>query len=89
LSSTDPFKFAFLQHTQQSILRLGRKLPDLIEENRPSFSQLEAAETPLKRAGERAFLVAEQFRSDQGLGVMSTVESVGATLASCRSTVEI
>jgi hypothetical protein len=41
-SSTDSAKLVFLQNTQQSDLCLGRKLSDLIEEDRASFGQLKA-----------------------------------------------
>src|SRR5438874_13596588 len=36
-SRTDTFKLAFLQNTQEGDLGLGRKLSDLIEEDRASF----------------------------------------------------
>src|SRR5260370_34438619 len=41
-SSTDTLEFVFLQNTQQSDLRLGRKLANFIEEDRASFVQFEA-----------------------------------------------
>src|SRR6266481_2602685 len=64
-SSTNTFEFMFLQNTQESDLCLGRKLSDFIEEDRASFGQLKAPQTPLSRPREGALLMAEQFRCDQ------------------------
>ena len=63
--SADTFEFALLKHTQQRMLGIGGKIADFIEEDRAAFGDFEASQSPLKRAGESAFLVAEQFRSDQ------------------------
>jgi hypothetical protein len=41
--------------TQESALRLGRNLADLIEEDRPFFSKFEAAQSPLPGRGKTAF----------------------------------
>src|SRR5260370_37218938 len=63
-SSTDPFEFMFLQDTQESDLGLGGKLSDFIQEDRASFGQLEASQTPLSRPPESALLMAKQFLRD-------------------------
>src|SRR5262249_36232366 len=63
--STDTFVFTLLQHTQQRMLSIRGKIANLIEKDRAAFGDFEASRSPLKRAGESAFLVAEQFRSDQ------------------------
>ena len=60
-SSADTLKFVFLQNTQESDLGLGRKLSDLIEEDRASFGQFKAAQTLLSCPCEGALLMAEQF----------------------------
>jgi hypothetical protein len=41
-SRTDALKLAFLQNPQQSDLGLGRKLSDLVEEDRAAFGELKA-----------------------------------------------
>ena len=61
----DALELALLQDAQQRDLRLHRQLADLVEEDGPAVGELEAAEAPLRRAGERAFLVAEELRRDQ------------------------
>ena len=43
----------------------GGQLADLVQEDRAAISQLEAAQPPLRRPGERALFVAEQFRRNQ------------------------
>src|SRR4029077_11039062 len=64
LSSTNPVKFPLLQHAQERNLRLRWKLPDFIEEERATIREFKAAQAPLQRARERAFLMPEQFRGD-------------------------
>jgi hypothetical protein len=60
-SSADTLKFVFLQNTQQSNLCLGRKLSDFVEEDRASFSQFKAAQTPLTGPRKGAPLMTKQF----------------------------
>ena len=50
------------------------KLAHLVEEQRAAVGQLESADAPLSRAGERAFHVAEQFAFDQARGDGAAVE---------------
>src|SRR6267142_637655 len=64
-SSADALTFAFLQNTQQSNLGLGTKLSDFLEEDRASCCEFEPAQSPLQRSGERALLMAKQFRGNQ------------------------
>ena len=63
--AAEPLELALLQHAQQ--LDLGREvqLADLVEKQRAALGQLEAPFLRRVRAGERAFLVAEQLRFDQ------------------------
>src|ERR1700751_1106670 len=58
------FKLSFLQDPQKSNLGFRRKFPDLIQENRSSFRQFEAAKAPLERSGERSFFMPKQFRGN-------------------------
>src|SRR5262249_36948718 len=65
-AGSDALELLLLQHAQQRDLRLGGQLAHLVEEERPARRDLEAALTPLQRAGEGAALVAEQLRPEQG-----------------------
>jgi hypothetical protein len=67
LAAADALEFPFLQHSQESELSFARQVADLVQKNRTTVGQLEAAEAPLQCAGESAFLVSEQFRSDERL----------------------
>jgi hypothetical protein len=46
-----------------------RQLPDFIQENGSSLCQLKPAQAPLQGSGKGAFLMAEQLRGNQRLGV--------------------
>ena len=61
----DSLEHALLQDSEQRDLGLHRQLAHFVEEDRPAVRELETAEAPLCRAGERAFFVAEQLRRDQ------------------------
>src|SRR5580704_5696533 len=61
LSASDAFELMFLKHAQQGNLGFARHIADLVEENRPMVRDLEASRVPLISAGERAFLVTEEF----------------------------
>ena len=63
--AADALELALLQHAQQLDLQLRRQLADLVEEDRPAVGQLEPADAPGDRAGERALLVPEQLALDQ------------------------
>ena len=63
-----------LQHPQQLHLRRRRHLRNLVEEQRAAVGQLEAAQPPFGRAGERAPLVAEDLALEQGVGNRRAVE---------------
>ena len=67
LRAAEPLEFARLEHAQQLDLRREVDLADLVEEQRAAFGQLEAALLGRVRARERAFLVAEQLRFDEGV----------------------
>src|SRR5207302_823107 len=57
-----------LQRAQQLGLQLDRHIADLVEVERAAVRELELAEPPLLRVGERAPLVAEHLRLEQGGG---------------------
>ena len=72
--SADAFQFAFLQHAQQLGLERGGDLADLVEEYRAAFGLFEASLALRHRAGECAFLMAEQFAFQQRLRQGRAVE---------------
>ena len=61
----DTLELTLLQDAEQRDLGLHRQLADFVEEDGPAVRQLEATEAPLRRTGERPFLVAEELRRDQ------------------------
>ena len=66
--AADALDDALLQHAQEPDLHGGRRVADLVEEDRPAVGLLEAARAAPARAGERALLVAEQLALDEPLG---------------------
>src|SRR5271167_1197445 len=58
VAAPDPLEFAFLEHSQQSNLRLGRKFADLVQKNGSTIGRFEATCASLYRSGEGALLVA-------------------------------
>ena len=64
----EPLDLPLLEHAQQLHLDVGRQVADLVEEDRRAIGQLEASDLPRERAGEGAFLAAEQLALDQGRG---------------------
>ena len=54
-----------LEHAQQLDLHVERQVADLVEEDRRVVGELEPADLPRQRAGERALLAAEQLAFDQ------------------------
>src|SRR5262245_51429005 len=65
LIAADSLKFTLLQHAQERNSSFHREFTDLIQEDRPSISQFEAAQSSLQRSGKGSFLMTEQFRCDQ------------------------
>ena len=65
LAAPDPLEFTFLEHSQESNLRLKRKVADLVQENRSTIGGFEATCAPLNRPGKGAFLVTEEFGRNQ------------------------
>src|SRR5215470_4401442 len=59
------FKFALLKDPQKSYLRLGWKIADLVEKERPAVGRFKTPQTPLGRAGECALFMPEQFGGEQ------------------------
>src|SRR5215204_1081343 len=74
LAPAETAEAALLEHAQQ--LHLGRRLHlgDFVEEQRSAMRQLEDPGAPIVRAGERAFLVAEDFALEQRLGNRRAVD---------------
>ena len=82
--AAEPLEAALLEHAQQLGLRDERQVADLVEEQRAVVGELEAARLAIVRAGERAFLVAEDLRLEQRVGERRAVdglELVGAAAA--------
>ena len=67
LRAADPLEPALLEHAQQLGLHGQGDLADLVEEDRAAVGHLEAALALADRAGESAFLVAEQLAFQQRL----------------------
>jgi hypothetical protein len=65
LAAADALELALLEDAEELHLRVGRDVADLVEEDRAAVGQLEAAEPPLRRAGEGAVLVAEELALDE------------------------
>src|SRR5207244_3364165 len=63
--SADTLELALLENPQQGELRVRRKIADLVEEDGPAVGELEPAEPPFQRSGERALLVTEELGRDQ------------------------
>src|SRR5260370_16201367 len=51
LAAPDALEFSFLEHSQQSRLRLKRELADFVQENRSTICGFNAATASLERAG--------------------------------------
>ena len=66
--AADAGEFALLQDAQDFALERQRHVADFVEEKRAAVALLEAADARAGRAGERAFLVAEEFALEQLLG---------------------
>ena len=65
IRAADALDKAVLQHAQESHLGIERQLADFVEEQRAHVGPLEPALPRVGRAGEAAFLVAEELRVDQ------------------------
>ena len=63
-----------LEDPQQLGLQIEGQITDFVEKHRPAVRQLEAADAWCNGAGERAFLVAEEFAFEQACGDRRTVE---------------
>src|SRR5207245_1585198 len=72
---------ALLERPEKLSLRWKGKVDDLVEEQGPTLSQLEVPLPSPVRPGERALLVAEQFRLDQRFGNRAAVHSHEGLLA--------
>jgi hypothetical protein len=68
LRRAQAFDLAFLKHAQRLGLRLQTHVRHFVEEDRAAVCLLEFPNLPLRGAGKRALLVAEQLRLDELLG---------------------
>ncbi len=59
--STEALELVLLQHAQDLRLRARAHVADFVEEERAAVGLLEASDTLLVGAGERAFFVTEQL----------------------------
>src|SRR2546427_4718968 len=73
---------SFLQCTQELRLRGERQVDDLIEEKASALCQLELPLLALMRSRERALLIAEELRLDQGVRDRAAVDSDERLVAS-------
>src|SRR5581483_10040158 len=73
--AADPFHFTVLQHAQQLGLHHDGHVTDLVKKQRSAVGLFEFAQVTGGRAGERSFLMAEQFRLDQLRGDSGAVQS--------------
>ena len=71
---TDPFKFTFLEHPQQTHLHGRRNVADLVQEDGAAVGLLETAGLVGDGTGEGPLDVAEQFAFQQGLRQGRTVD---------------
>ena len=70
----DALELFFFERAQNLGLHRERQIADFVEEQRAPVRELELAGLSLRRAGERAFLVAEQLRFEQRLGNRRAVD---------------
>src|SRR5207244_11532960 len=87
-ASADTLELARLETPQQGELRGRRKIADLVEEDGPAVGELEPAEPPFQRSGERALLVTEELRRDQCRRDGGTVDADEGMRRPCRSCVD-
>src|SRR6202008_2760426 len=77
----DALDLPVLKDTQQCDLSCTGQIADFVEENRAAVGGFESPQTSLKRARERALLVAKEFRRDErgwdGRAVHSNERAIG------------
>ena len=76
LLAAEPLEAAVLEDAQQLGLRHERQVADLVEEQRAVVGELHAPRLAIVRAGERALLVAEDFRLEQRVGQRRAVDGL-------------
>ena len=64
LRAAEPLDLPLLEHAQQLHLHLVRQVANLVEEDGRTIGQLEAADLPRERSGERPLFAAEQLALD-------------------------
>ncbi len=84
----DALEHAFLQHAQQLHLHRRAHVADLVEEQRAALGDLETALAGGHRAGEGAFLMAEQLALEQLGGDRAAVHRDERPLATGRKVVD-
>src|SRR5262249_8918928 len=71
----DTLELSLLENAQQCELGVGGKITNLVQEDGPAISELEAPEPPLQRSRERPFFVTEELRGDQWREAGSTADA--------------
>ena len=72
--SAQAHELSFLQHAQEARLQLRAHVGDLVEEQRAAVGLLEVAGGGFRRAGEGAFLIAEEGALQQRFGQRGAVD---------------
>ena len=72
--AADAFELLRLQYAQHLALNERRHIADFVQEQRAARALLELADAALIGAGERAFLVAEQFAFQQRIGNRGAID---------------
>src|SRR6185295_10109133 len=86
--AAEALEFALLQHAQELRLHRRAHLADFIEEQHPAAGLLQLTRLALRRAGERAALVAEQLRLEEILRQRRAVERDERSVAPRRRAME-
>src|SRR6185436_13817314 len=72
--AADALEGLFFEGAEDLRLQRQRQIADLVEEQRPAVGELELPGLPLRRAGERALLVAEELRFKERFGDRRAVD---------------
>ncbi len=89
LRTAEPLDVPILQDAEQLHLHVRGQVADLVEKNRRVVGQFEAPDLSRRRAGEGAFLPAEQLAFHQGPGNGGAVHPDHRVLAPCAQVVKM
>ena len=81
--ATHSFKFSFLKHPQELGLNHRRDFTDLIQEYRPTMSQLKPSLTARYRSGKSSLFMTKEFALDQVVGNRRTINGDERLFGSC------